>query len=138
MNDLEELINFSACGNAINGTVPDFSNTKMEFLRLYTNKLTDAGTKLAGMTNLTFISLGDNAITGDVPDISALTKLTDVYMDCNHFSGAVPSSYGGLHLKGKCFLDASTLLEKCSTDYDNTFACPLPSGAAKECHATCK
>jgi hypothetical protein len=28
--------------------------------------------------------------------------------------------------------------EKCSTSYDNTFSCPLPAGAAENCHAICK
>jgi hypothetical protein len=40
--------------------------------------------------------------------------------------------------QGKCFIDASTLIEKCSADYDNTFSCPLPAGASTECHAVCK
>jgi len=136
INDMEELINFSACNNALNGTLPDMSNTKMQFLRLSSNQL--IGGPVTGMTDLTFLSLRDNAIVGPAPDLSAMTKLTDLYLDCNHYSGALPAVYGTMKFSGKCFIDASTLLEKCSADFDNTFSCPLPAGASTECHAICK
>jgi hypothetical protein len=89
---MEELINFSACNNALNGTLPDMSNTKMQFLRLSSNQL--IGGPVTGMTDLTFLSLRDNAIVGPAPDLSAMTKLTDLYLDCNHYSGALPAVYG--------------------------------------------
>jgi hypothetical protein len=140
IGDLTELENLSACRNKLNGTIPSTIGQlkKARSLKLYQNDM--VGTvpaELALMTSLTFLSLGDNYFEGDVPDVSTLSNLTDLYMDCNKFSGDVPSSYGK-HFSGKCFLDASTLLERCNKPGDNNFTCPLPAGSAKACHAICK
>jgi hypothetical protein len=140
IGDLTELENLSACRNKLNGTIPSTIGQlkKARSLKLYQNDL--VGTvpaELAEMTSLTFLSLGDNYFEGAVPDITTLSNLTDVYMDCNSFSGDVPESYGR-HFSGKCFIVASTLLERCNKPGDNKFSCPLPAGASKACHAVCK
>ena len=137
MADFTELDNLSACGNNITGVLPEFSD-KMLFLRMYTNAM--SGTipaSVSKMTNMKFMSLGDNDFTGPTPDLTALTAMTDLYLDCNHLSGIVNGNNTWSY-SGKCFLDSSTLLEKCSKPTDNTFSCPLPPNAKKNCHATCK
>jgi hypothetical protein len=142
INDLEELDNLSACGNKMTGQLPDMSNTKLQYLRLYQNEFT--GTVPATLNNntaLTFLSLGDNNLEGVVPDLTGLSKLTDLYLDCNNLSGTVADDKDRQwKFSGKCFLNAhGALLEKCSKGRDdNAFDCPLPAGADKNCHATCK
>ena len=142
ITDLEELDNLSACGNDMTGQMPPFGFKKMKYLRLYRNKL--QGTippSLTEATEMTFMSLGDNQLEGSVPDLTSMTKLTDLYLDCNKLNGTVPDDKDRQwKLSSKCFLNAhGALLEKCSNPkQDNTFDCPLPTGADKHCHATCK
>ena len=141
IGNLTELENLSACRNQLNGSIPSTIGQlkKAKSLKLYQNHMTGTvPVTLSEMTSLTFLSLGDNYFEGAVPDVSMLTNLTDLYMDCNKFSGIVPASYGKISLSGKCFLDASTLLEDCNKPGDNSFSCPLPEGADKACHAVCK
>jgi hypothetical protein len=138
MSPLVELDNLSACGNNITGAFPAFPPS-IKTLRMYTNHMSgEIPAAISALTNMKFMSLGDNDFTGPAPDLSALSSMTDVYLDCNHLSGAVTNATDWGSYTGKCFLDASTLLEKCSKPTDNTFSCPLPANAKKTCHATCK
>jgi hypothetical protein len=115
------------------------SNPKMIFLRLFTNKITKVDESLLNkMTKLRFLSIGENVLEGALPAFAGLTSLEELYLDCNKYSGTVPAMFGTKKLK-TCFLDADPAKkEKCATPYDNTFDCPLPAGAAENCHAVCK
>lgn len=141
INDLTELDNLSACGNEITKLATDMTATKVGFLRLHVNTIGgDMPLSYSNMTALEYISLSDNYITGPIPEMKGLPKLRGAYYDCNKFSGTVPASWGSKVVSDfkDCFLSEGSG-EKCSKKYaDNTLSCPLPAGAAKNCHVTCK
>ncbi|CAN6465617.1 unnamed protein product [Victoria cruziana] len=118
--DARALVNFSANGAGVQGTIPPFvgSFSSIYSFNLAYNNLTGGlpgslsgsslqmfwlnnqkGPKLSGcidvlanMTDLVQVWLHSNAFTGLLPDLTALTSLTDLNLRDNRLTGPVPNS----------------------------------------------
>ena len=125
--------------------------------RVLTGEIPPALGKLTGLVQL---MLGDNQLTGGIPpSLANLTTLQQLFLSYNQLTGPIPSSLAALSNVGALVINCNRLSgalpafafdqakicyanwvngfgSKCAVD--NTWACPLPEGAAEHCHATCQ
>jgi hypothetical protein len=78
-----------------------------------------------------------NLMPFSLKDWSGMKKLSLLYLAQNSFTGAVPSQICHLVENGSLTDANNCVLDDLVSQPSNSWACPLPSCAAKSCHARC-
>ncbi len=106
LNNLQYLF---LLGNALSGTIPDFTNlNNLQKISLSYNNLSGTIPDFTNLNNLQELSLQSNQLSGTIPDFTNLNNLQELWLWGNQLSGTIPD-FTNLNSLQKLNLDNNQL-----------------------------